>query len=688
MRRHAPRVPVAGRRPGHLASAAVVLAVTVLAAGAFAVLAPTARAQDEDTGIEATPDSVWSEVSEPGPLYNTTFDQDRSRRNWTQTLGYFRNSGHVAMNLSGSMTTQEFTLFPNKSTFGQFFGHLDSRPTKHWTLSLEGNFDMNSSTDGTRTTDTRRDRLQAKSQYQFSPLKGMTLVGGLYTEFQRTYDRTVSGRLQPANHGIDSLAVDTLFATRDSSYTVGRKDGILAVSSWQMSPWLQFNGTANASRLRPTQESIVRDFTNPLDGSGGGVATSTRDRTSQPTDNSTYSTRLSFSKLRRSKLDLRYDRSIVNQSFFDKDFRGQELAQFDRSAATAHTEYGPFEKFYATTDVGLIRSTRDYRLRVRSNSLVTTRQLTSTIARSDTTGRFGLTYTVSRSRNERQVTQNGVVVDRTLGGNFMRIMSRRLAIDGLASVGLQSSKYIAADQIADQDIARSMVSIGGGFLLVPACSTTVHFSTNRSHTVSIDPSASGSNGAQTNYQLNATLLYQVSPELNVRQSYVLSADYRIFDFASAEKNNYLNRTRRIDTYVTDSLYSYAYLQLTHNFVFRDQGPYAAESPGAGRIYRVTQENYEQTLALTAGVRITGGVRLVGTQSLLSQRNYLLAQGTSTHRNRFTLTAGLEVNRTLRDGSEIVGAVRHIGGYDERLTPVTKPNEESYWIAGATFQKQF
>lgn len=655
-----------------------------LALVALATLLPaSARAQEEDLGAFINPDSVFTGQSQ-APVYETTFDRDRSRTNWGQTLSYFAGTKRLALNMFGTTTTQDFTLFTNRSTSGQFYGHLDARPTKQWVWSLEGRFDMNSSTDGTLISDSRHNKLQVRTQYAASPIPSMNLLGAVYTEFQLDHDRSVQQRVDPADPTIDPTAVDTLRAQRDSSYTSGRKDGVTVLANWNITPWLTFKNTAGAGRLSPSRRSLVRDFANPLDGSGGGYVSEARQNTNEPTNNANYQTSLAVTRIPRSQVVFGFTTSNVTQSLFDKQLRGQERARSNRNSGTIHVETSPLSRISIVTDGGLVRGLREYRLRATSNSLVRTQSLMTTIARADTAGRVGISYSVTRSHNERQASQNGVVIDRSLGTTAMRKMSKRFAMDGLASVGLFSSKY--DDPRGDQDIGRGMVSVGGGYRVSAPCSTTVHFSLNRSHGVSIDPSASGSNNVQTNYQMNATLRLQVTPTFTLSQDYVLSAAYKIFDYEASESNNYLNRTRRIDTNLTDSLFSVGFIRLTHNFLFRDSGTYARDPGEAERTYRVSVETYEQTLAVTSGFDVTGGVRVVATQSLFNQRNHFLYPDSRTNRNRFALTAGVEVNRTLRDGTQIVGALRHIGGYDEKVTPFTVPNEEDYWIAGFTFQR--
>jgi hypothetical protein len=237
-------------------------------------------------------------------------------------------------------------------------------------------------------------------------------------------------------------------------------------------------------------------------------------------------------------------------------------------------------------------------------------------------------------------------------------------------------------------MARTSVNVGGGYRVSPACSTTVHFSATRGHSVFVDPSASATNSVQSTYQMNATLRLRLSDNFWVNQNYLLSADYRIYDFAKSENQNVLNRARRIDTDMIDTVFSFAFVRLTHNFIFRDQGAYSREAGETERKYRVSVETYDQTLAATVGIALARGVRLVGTQSLLNQRNRFLVSDETTLRNRWNLTGALEVERALGRDAELKGAVRHIGSYDERMMTDAPTNEENYWIAGVTFQKRF
>jgi hypothetical protein len=357
---------------------------------------------------------------------------------------------------------------------------------------------------------------------------------------------------------------------------------------------------------------------------------------------------------------------------------------FARTTGSGHFDYGPWINLTLTVDGSLIRNKNGFEKRRSSSSLLRGRQLISTLAYNVPSTLASLNFQVTRNHTERQFSQTDLVIDRALAGFFQRRVSSRLAVDGAARVGLHSSQY--SDPRTDQDLLQSSGNIGGGYMLTPVCSTTVHFSVNRNQTVSIDPAASGSNNVQTIYQMNATMLFIPSKNFAIRQTYLISSDYKIYDFV--ESQNFLNRTRRIDTDFADTLLPFAFIRLTHSFLYRDNGSYSRLTEGAERTYRLAIDTYEQTLKVGCGIRIVPGVTLSAIQGLFNQRVYDYVRSSRTLRNRFSLDAGIEVNRTFPGNCGIIGALRHIGGYDEITASQLIRNEEDYWIAGATFQKQF
>jgi len=657
--------------------------LTCLAVVAMVVtIATPAHGQDPDVSGLMVPDTLFAAPSLPGPDYLTVYDRDNTRSNWTQNLTYTRNTRRFSVSTNGNITTQELSGFDNKSTFGQFVGRVSARLTRRWVVSMDGRHNMSATTDGSRDAESRRNRLQFKTQYTLNPTPELSLVGSISSEFQREHDLAERRTLKPGS--ITAGSVDTLRVQRDSSFTTGRQDGYLGTMDWRPMTWLSVNGTASGSRVRPTQFSLVRDFTNAQDGSGGGYVVGSPQRTNEPTDNSAYTSKISFTKFRGHTFDVNLSKSALDQSSFDKQLRGQERASFDRTSGSFRSQSTFRGKYSLVVDGSLVRSERVYALRTNYTSLVRTRQLSSTAGYSDINTRFSTAFSVSRNRSERQASGNGTILDRSLTANGYRKVSTRLAMDGTASVSLQTAKY--EDERSDQDVTRINVSAGGGYRVSAACSTTVHFSATRSHGIYIDPSASSTNAIQSTYQMNATMRLQVSRTFWLNQNYLLSADYRVFDYT--EEQNFLNRVRRIDTDLIDTVFSFAYVRLTHNFIFRDQGTYSRDFGEASRRYRVSVETYDQTLAASVGIKVARGIRISAMQSLLNQRNHFLSNDSRSLRNRWNLTGGIDIERPVWNGALLSGAIRHIGSYDERVVPNAPNNEEAYWIAGITFQKQF
>ncbi|HKQ18922.1 MAG TPA: hypothetical protein VJW75_04170, partial [Candidatus Eisenbacteria bacterium] len=136
----------------------VVAGLTAIVA-LLALSAVPVHAQEEDLSGLVVPDSLFEEESIPGPEYLTIYDRDNTRSNWSQTLTYSRIRRGTAISISGDVSTQDLSGFENKSTVGQFMGRLSKRITRRWVVSMDGRHGMNSSTDGTRNTDSRRNRL-------------------------------------------------------------------------------------------------------------------------------------------------------------------------------------------------------------------------------------------------------------------------------------------------------------------------------------------------------------------------------------------------------------------------------------------------------------------------------------------------------------------------------------------------
>jgi len=185
--------------------------------------------------------------------------------------------------------------------------------------------------------------------------------------------------------------------------------------------------------------------------------------------------------------------------------------------------------------------------------------------------------------------------------------------------------------------------------------------------------------------MDALLNVKVSKTLSVVQNYQINANYLIYDYD--EPRNTLTRIRRIDTTLSDSMFSFGFIRLTHNFFFQDRGSYTRDAGQDARTYSVAQQLYQQNVGVTLGVRPVPGISLSATQSLANTRNYF-PSGSSTNRNRWNLNLSGVVDRDLPGDMTLHGSVQHIGEYTERPSYLPSAEMVDYWLAGATFTKSF
>ena len=210
------------------------------------------------------------------------------------------------------------------------------------------------------------------------------------------------------------------------------------------------------------------------------------------------------------------------------------------------------------------------------------------------------------------------------------------------------------------------------------------FTRRRKFTIAFE--SSGGNNVQTTYQMDALVRLQASPTFSIYQNYQLNANYLIYDYD--EKRNTLNRIRRIDTTLLDSLFSFATIRLTHNFFFQDRGAYRRASEDEPREYSVDQESYAQNLSIAVAIRLMNGVIAGATQSLGNTRNFFPSPALNTNRNRWNLNVGLTVDRELPGELRLNGVVQRIGEYTERPGPLPPLDVVDYWLAGVTLMKDF
>ena len=684
--------------------------MTRRAAAALALLAvllfpPGAPAQ-EGEGSEGlgTPDSVFEEQTHNPISWQSNYNRDRATGTWMQTLAYGMSRGRVTFDLTGSATNVDDILRAGVGgQSGNLAATLNLRLRPRWVFGARGRFTSDKFGQTTSGTRQRTDRVHLHTQYSATPLRNVTLSALLSTEFQQ--DRSLSFRPILSGFHVDSSAAPPdsyrVYAQRDSSVLEGRLDGASAQLDWKPVTWMGATLLANGSRSRPVTRTFQTEHTIPPSGSGQRDFTASEPPHRNPIDNSLLQGRLSLTRLRGLRTVLSLKRLETEEEYYDRLLRGQERSALNQRAASLQAVGHPLPGLELSASGTVSRTLKEFRLRRTSTSLVTSRDadLYGIYARPES--RASLRVQLSRARNDRQTAQNGLILSRFVTATAARRVSSRLWLDGMGSASLFSYRYdypAGAEPLAnDRDNARAAFNLGGGYRVSDRCSTTVHFSSDRSHAVAVGAGASSNNLVQTNYQMNATLSLRPTRRLVIEQGYLLSAVYQIYDYL--EERNILSRIKRIDTTVTDSLLPFLGLGLTHNFLFRDVGPFVPDTPGGKRLFTVTTETYQQNLAVKLGLRPARGVLAFATQNLTNTRDYQLSANTQSVSNRWTLTLGGELRRELPGNANLEATVQRIGAYTERPSECGGPNppascavydrrEEDYWLVTAALQKEF
>ncbi|HSQ60758.1 MAG TPA: hypothetical protein VLT84_10060 [Acidobacteriota bacterium] len=626
------------------------------------VLAPrSARAQEYDDYSVFIPDSVFEAGPRRPVTYLTSYTRDQARGSWTQALDYSRALGRFSINLSGGSSTSEDLLTEgSNSVSGDLAGRVDWRATTDFFMSVSGNSTMSSISDGARSSSSeqRRNRLGLYGQYRIEPVSGarFTILGS--SEFQQNHDLRNTVRPVAGNGGNP----DSLFTQRDSSYFSGRQDALRGRLDWKITQGLEFGGTASGSRTRPTTNVRSRESTTPLDGSQGVGSDSSRS-SRLPADDSGLEGRLTLTRLRATKLEIASRMRGTDQVYFDLGQLKVEQFSNDTRNHTAFFQTAMLPKTVVSVQASMNRSERSYQARPNLNALVTSREIQSTAGFSTPGTMLFTSFTVNRTRAEQQATGNGIVLSRALTTNLSHRLFGRLYAFGLGSATLYSYRYITAAE--DRDIASAFGSAGLRFAVTPKCSTSANFAISRVHNVSIDASQSAGNLSTTVYQLNGALRLPLSRALSIGQDYVLSASYRIFDYD--ESRNDLSRNWRIDTTVADTLSRHLYLRLDHRYFFFDRGDFSPLETGGPRLYGIQQEQAQQTLEGTVGIRPVPGIVFVVKQSLSDTQNRDILNKTTRGTEQWNLSLGLEVNRTIWGNGGLSGAIRRESRYQNLST---------------------
>jgi hypothetical protein len=442
-------------------------------------------------------------------------------------------------------------------------------------------------------------------------------------------------------------------------------------------------GSGYGTRIGSTTRTLTRDFWALNAGDGATLRTSSRDTTHAPTGDARFDANISFTGVKRTTMTVALNQIAGDQGYYLLAKRDQEHVSYNSRGAAFHIDHTPVPGGQISFDGSLGRSLREYELQTL-NSLIHSRALAANFILYRETSRATFGLQAGRTRNEKQITQNGTIINRAMNASAGKRFTRRLWLDATGSISIFSRLY--EKRISDRDDLRGYVNAGGGYLVSHACSTAVHFSANRSHAVALDPKSSGSNNVQNSYQMDAILKLQLSRTFSILQNYMINANYQIYDFD--EPRNNLTRIRRIDTMISDSLFSFAFVRLAHNFYFQDRGSYVRGAGEEVRKYSVAGRLYQQNVGVTLGVRPVQGITFSATQSLSNSRNYSSTPGQDTNANRWNMNLGAVVDRELPGGMTLNGSVQHIGEYTEMPSPLPSARVVDYWLAGVTFTKAF
>lgn len=663
------------------------LLTAILALGVWVHPGPAA-AQDVDVSI---PDSLFMERPKEPVSYVTTYNRDLSSGNWSQSLAYNHTTSRFSFGLTGSSNAIDgLRGLSTQGLAGDLGGNFTFRATNRWIWALDGRGSMNSTEDDRSKTDRRQSRLQLRTQYSFNPLPRLSGVGILFAELQG--DQSLASRTIPGQQHvvIDSSVVppDTTtyrdHASRDSSFTSGLRDGLSGSIRWTPATWLDMTGIGAATSIQSKTKTRTRDFWAVNPGDAATLVTDSLGSSEAPNGDRRFEMRTSFTAIKSLPMNVVLKNSDSDQEFYSLARRGQEHLSYGSRSGVFHVGMAPLAGSQFTIDAGLSRSLREYNLQTNLNSLVRTGTVDVNFTIYRSISRASVGFHVGRTDNERQITQNGLVIDRALTASGARRVSGRLWLDGTGSLSLFSRQY--DDEVSDRDDVRGYGSAGGGYRVSERCSTTVHFSASRAHAVAIAASASGGNNVQTTYQMDATLNLRVTPTFTVFQTYQINANYLIYDYD--EPRNTLTRIRRIDTFLSDSLFSFCFVRLAHNFFFQDRGSYSRDEEGGNRTYSVAQELYQQNLSATLGVRPFQGIVLTATQSLANTRNYITSPPVDTNRNRWNLNLGATVDRPLPGDMTLQGTIQRIDEYTELPNGLPPIDVVDYWIAMVQFSKEF
>jgi hypothetical protein len=630
-----------------------------------------AQATEENWEIS---DSLFAEQPKAPINYYTTYDLNVSRSVWMQTLSYSRSGKRVSFGVDANMNTlQPFRGLETEGKDGSIMGRLNLRATQHWLWSVDGLFDMSSNEDPRSSTKRRQNKVQLRTQYSTTLFPGLSGTALAFTELRQ--EQGLSQKTIPP----DTLA-------RDSTYTSGRRDGVSGNLRWAPKSWLNVNALGAGNWNHLSTETRQRKFV-PIPTGGSNLAQDSLDVSETPTGDQRFEATALYNGIPKTSITSFARSRTGTQTMYAFTRRGLDtLSWYDRTAGLK-IDHMPLPGGQLTLQGTISQAFREYELQRNFNSLGRTHSASADFFIYRPVSRFNAGFQLTRVRNDRQITQNGLVIARAMNASGARRITDRLWLEGSGTLSLYSRRY--DNPVADRDDLRGNANVGGGYRVSSRCSTAVHFSVTRGHAVAVDAGAAAENNVQTSYQMDASLRLQVSRTFQILQNYQINANYFIYDFDFQEDRNSLTRIRRIDTVLTDSLFDFAILRLTHNFFAQDRGSYSRTEEDGPRKYGVSQEGYVQNLSLMLGVSPWSGIFFSATQSLGNTRNYFYAPASvTTNRNRLNLNLGARIDRTLPGDLVLQGSVQHIGEYTEADENLPRRDDLDYWLAGASLQKSF
>lgn len=628
-----------------------------------------ARAQEE----WENPDSAFAEGPRSPINYFTSYDLNVSRSSWSQTLSYNHFGQRVSYGADATMNTlQPIRGLETEGKDGSIATRLGIRATNAWLWNVDGLFDMSSNEDPRSSTRRRQNKVQLRTQYSETFFSGLRVSGSAYSELQQ--EQGLSRK---------ALVADTL--ARDSTYTSGRRDGISGNLRWAPGPWLEVTGLGTGNWNHLTTKTYQRKFA-PVETGGSELVGDSLNTSVTPTGDERYEATALFRGIPRTTVWTSLRSKNGSQTMYAFTRRGLDTLSWVDRSANLRIEHSPMENGSFSLEASVARVFRQYSLQKNFNSLGLTHSGSAGFVLFRPASRMQAGFQLTRVRNERQISQNGEILNRALNLGGARRITSRLWLDGTGNASLYSRRYeIPA---ADRDDQRLYANVGGSYRVSSACSTAVHFSATRTHAVAIDAQAAAENNVQTSYQMDAMLRLQVSRTFLIHQNYTINANYFIYDFDFQEGRNSLTRIRRIDTFLSDSLFGFAIVRFTHNFLATDRGSYTRSVEDGPRKYGVSQESYLQNVSVTLGVRPFRGLSLNATQSLGNSRNYFYNPSTTSGQNRWNLNMGAQIDHTFSGGLALQGSIQHIGEFTEQDDRSGPLYEVDYWLAGASLMKSF